>query len=278
MPAPVHAGQFGLHDETHWEQKYRFFSQPKMRSYYRTFANARHDPFNKDPSWGRSIMQKLGDACKNRGCEPNDMFGRTSDGKLDRTQLQNAIHGVLPSLSDMELTSIFNSSVEAKSGKVDADEFCAKLKKACAEPKVTDDISQRWKNPLYRIQRFAPCDLELEGRLEDVTHSTNSETKRANTVRARGTLDKIPKPELAETISNDSTAYQYFSGGFDSGRFRRNEWMQARSTGFSASPRHRALKPIEGVPDPGGPDVRPGWHISLTAGSVLGSKIPLSAR
>jgi len=277
MLAPVHAGTCGLHDKTHWDQKYRFFSQPVVRSYYRTFAKARHDPFNKDPSWGRSIMQKLGDACRHMGCEPKDMFGRTSDGKLNRAELQNLIRGVLPSLSDMELTSIFNSLVEAKSGKVDADEFCAKLKKACAEPKVSDEISQRWKNPLYRIQRYAPCELELEGHLEEVARGTKSETKRANTVGARETRDKIPRPEPVETMSNDSTTYQNFNGGFDSGRFRRNEWVQARTTGFSASPRHRALKPKEDIPDPGGPDVRPGWHVYLAAGSMRGSKKPLSA-
>lgn len=224
-------------------------------------------------------MQKLGEACKHRGCEPKEMFNNTSDGKLDRAQMQNAIHGVLPSLSDMELTSIFNSSVESSSGKVDAGQFCAKLHKACAEPKISDEISQRWKNPLHRIQRFAPCEIELEGHLEDLSRGSDSETKRTSTVRPRGRLDKIPFPQLPETISsNDSTAYEYFNGGFDSSRFRRHEWMQARSTGFSASPRHRALKPIEGIPDPGGPDVRPGWHISLAARGMLSSKMPLSAR
>eukprot|EP00930_Biecheleria_cincta_P104979 TRINITY_DN97485_c0_g1_i1.p1 TRINITY_DN97485_c0_g1~~TRINITY_DN97485_c0_g1_i1.p1 ORF type:complete len:279 (+),score=27.22 TRINITY_DN97485_c0_g1_i1:51-887(+) len=278
MPGTVRAGSSALHDEAHWDQKYRFFSQPKMRSYYGTFAKARHDPFNKDPTWGRSIMQKLGDACNHRGCEPKDMFYKTSDGKLDRAQLQNVIHGVLPSLSDMELTSIFNSSVEASSGKVDAEQFCAKLSKACAEPKISDEISQRWKNPLYRIQRFAPCELELEGHLEEISRGHKSEPKRANSVRPCGKLNKIPRHELPETTSSDSTAYEYFNGGFDNNRFRRHEWMQARSTGFSASPRHRALKPIEGIPDPGGPDVRPGWHVSLTAGSLLSSKMPLSAR
>lgn len=277
MPGPVHAGSSNLHDEALWEQKYRFHSRPKMRSYYRTFANARHDPFNKDPTWGQSIMQKLGDACKHRGCEPEDMFSRTSDGKLDRAQLQNSIHGVLPSLSDMELTSIFNSSVEG-SGKVDTEQFCAKLSKACAEPKISDEISQRWKNPVYRFQRFAPCEIELEGHLEDLSCGSSRETKRANTVRPRGRLDKIAYPELPEKIRNDATAYEYFNGGFDSSRFRRHEWVQARSTGFSASPRHRALKPIEGIPDPGGPDCRPGWHTSLAAGSMLSSKMPLSAR
>lgn len=278
MPGSVHVGSFNLHDEAHWDQKYRFHSQANMRRLYGTFAHARHDPFNKDPTWGRSIMQKLGDACKHRGCEPKDIFSRTSGGKLDRAQMSNAIHGVLPSLSDMELTSIFNSSVEG-SGKVDAEQFCAKLNKACAEPKISDEISQRWKNPVYRFQRFPPCEVELEGHLEDLSRGSSSrETKRANTVRPRGKLDKTTYPEFPEKISNNSTAYDWFNGGFDSSRFRRHEWVQARSTGFSASPRHRALKPIEGIPDPGGPDVRPGWHISLAAGSMLSSKMPLSAR
>merc|ERR1719361_2298584 len=60
--------------ERGWEQKYKFFSGAHMKGNYRVFARARHDPFNKDPSWGHSVISNVSIACAKQGKNPEYLF------------------------------------------------------------------------------------------------------------------------------------------------------------------------------------------------------------
>jgi len=99
-------------EQKNWEQKYKFFSARHMERSYRLFTRARHDPFNKDPSWGKSIIQKVSDACTSRKVCPEALFNGvdiTGDGNLNRPELKRVVCSLLPGLSDEELTAIFDT-------------------------------------------------------------------------------------------------------------------------------------------------------------------------
>jgi hypothetical protein len=110
-----------------WEQKYKFFSARHMERSYRLFTRARHDPFNKDPVWGKSIVQKVAQACSKRNIKPQSLFHGvdiTGDGMLNRPEMKRVVVSVLPALSDEEITAIFDTIDYDHSGEVNVKEFC----------------------------------------------------------------------------------------------------------------------------------------------------------
>lgn len=280
---------FNPQDQRNWDQKYKFFSGNHMKQGYRTFAKARHDPFNKDPAWGRSIMQKIGAACQSKG-GPESMFrtaDATGDGTLNRAELKRALLATLPTLSDLEITSIFNIVDEDRSDEVSVAEFCDAMRKACSGTPVAPEVSKRWRNPVHRVTRLTPATIEgwdhisgppryaREADLcDDMINGITARLRDAPIASARG----APGAREAEAASGQElvSKHHYFGGGHDHRRFRRQEWNQARANGFS-TPRGKAIVPIANFPDPG-PDVRPGWHMALAASGVLSNRGCLSAR
>eukprot|EP00434_Breviolum_minutum_P040332 symbB.v1.2.035835.t1/scaffold4918.1/size32921/3 len=64
--------------ERKWEKKYKFFSEMKMKTAYRTFARARHDPFNKDPAWGKSVLSRFANYCTSNGVKFEDLLNKSA--------------------------------------------------------------------------------------------------------------------------------------------------------------------------------------------------------
>ncbi|CAJ1369097.1 unnamed protein product [Effrenium voratum] len=156
--------------ERQWEGKYKFFSELKMKVAYRTYARARHDPFNKDPAWGRSVLARFADYCTSNNIKFEDIFAQAdlnSDQSLSRPEIKHALHRVLPSLSDQEVIAVFDVIDEDKSGAVSVQEFVAAMdmgKKA----KFTKEAVERHRNPVHRIKRFPPASIDGWDHLKDV--------------------------------------------------------------------------------------------------------------
>jgi len=243
-------------EQKQWEQKYKFFSARHMERSYRLFTRARHDPFNKDPSWGKSIISRVAEACTNRKIAPEQLFHGvdiTGDGNLNRPELKRVVIGVLPGLSDEELTAIFDTIDEDHSGEVNVQEFCEIIRKG-KNFASTAEVSMRWRNPVHRIKRFAPAQVEGWDHLQDpikfqqfdkLCKSMQSEMDN----RLGETLVKSARGRPSSLVVN-RPKYDCFSGGGDSDRFRRAKWEQDKSDNPArTTPR---------MPDPG-PFPKPGW-------------------
>merc|ERR1719378_1175524 len=79
--------------------------------------------------------------------------------------MKRVVCGVLPTLSDEEVMAIFDSIDADKSGEVNVKEFCDVVRKG-KNFKVTEETAQRWRNPIHRIKRFAPAQVEGWDHLE----------------------------------------------------------------------------------------------------------------
>jgi hypothetical protein len=242
-------------DQKHWERKYKFFSGRHMERCYRLFTRARHDPFNKDPSWGKSIIQRVAEACKLRQVAPEALFNGidiSSDGMLNRPEMKRVVVSMLPVLSDEELTAIFDTIDTDQSGQVNVKEFCDIIHQG-RDFKVDNETATRWRNPIHRIKRIPPSQIEgwdhLEGpakfrqaeKLCDLMQSEIQE-RLGDTLAlsARGKNLKMPiRPK-----------YQYFNGGGEVDRFRRQQFIK--------DSKQQPEKMTPRITDPG-PHLRPGW-------------------
>lgn len=248
---------FNAQDQRVWEQKYKFYSADHMKNVYRTFAKARHDPFNKDPSWGTGVFQKYGAALKKKGITMENLCGQadvSGDGTLNRAELKKVLLAGLPSLSDTEVASIFNVLDGDNSNEVSVAEFGDALKEACGSKAVTREATHRYRNPVHRVRRIAPAIIDgwehLEGHPKHAKESDLcAEAMRGMVER----LDKVSPRSSSLTATQKVSKYQNFNGGADSDRFRRRDWHT----------RDREASP-SAIPDPG-PDVKIGWHAVLAA-------------
>lgn len=245
-------------EQKHWEQKYKFFSARHMERSYRLFTKARHDPFNKDPSWGKSIINRVAEACSTKHITPESLFSGldiTGDGNLNRPEMKRVVCSVLPALSDEELTAIFDTIDEDKSGEVNVNEFCDIIKRG-KNLKATGETANRWRNPIHRIKRFAPAQVEgwdhLEGdvkfrQFEKLCDSMQGEMQG----RLGETLVQSARGRKEKSLVQNRPKYDIFSGGGDGDRFRRARWAKDK----------RDNDPVRLTPrikDPG-PFPRPGW-------------------
>jgi hypothetical protein len=242
-------------EQKHWEHKYKFFSARHMERSYRLFTRARHDPFNKDPSWGKSIIHRLANACAAKSIKPESLFSGvdiTGDGKLNRAEMKRIVCNVLPQLSDEELTAIFDVIDEDHSGEINVHEFCDVLRRG-KDFKVAEDTAHRWRNPIHRMKRFAPAQVEGWDHLE-------GDVKFKQCDKLCASMQSEMQSRLGETLVQSARGqksvvaarpkYNCFNGGGDGDRFR---WQQ-----FA---KDRAIDPARLTPritDPG-PFPRPGW-------------------
>lgn len=253
-------------EQKKWEQKYKFFSNRGMEKSYKVFARARHDPFNKDPSWGKSILKKVGSACDSRGVRPEELFTGvdiTGDGNLNRPEMKKVILSVLPSMSDQELVAIFDTIDEDHSGEVNVEEFLTVLKSGMAA--AGDPEEAKWRNPVHRTKRFAPAEIEgwshLEGppQFNRLEHLVATQQQSMHTRLMEPMAKSSPaggRPLTSGAPSCSDSKYHFFVGGGDAERFRRQKWQKemrkAEASGTVDDFRSCRLT------DPG-PIPRPGW-------------------
>lgn len=256
-----------------------------MKGNYRVFARARHDPFNKDPSWGHSVISNVSIACAKQGKNPEDLFkgiDLTEDGNLNRPEMKRILVGVLPSLSDLELATIFDTIDRDGSGEVNVGEFCEALK-AGKITKVSETSAQRWRNPIHRMKRIPPATIEGWDHLQEPCQHSRMDVlceSQTNEVISRLSSTLAGNPRGLTNV-NTVPKYHYFGGGADAYRFKRRVWKKENPESFSqggpttvdatlpaqpmaqgaqsarGSPSVRGM-PRVAIPDPG-PDPRPGF-------------------
>jgi len=226
-----------------------------MERSYRLFTRARHDPFNKDPSWGKSIVHRVAEACTSRNVAPETLFTGidvTRDGTLNRPDMKQVVIGVVPNLSDEEVSAVFDSIDADQTGEVNVKEFCEVVRKGKSF-KGSADTAWRWRNPIHRVKRLAPAVVEgwdhLEGNAKFDQFDKLCDREQSNMQTRLG-------ESLAKTAGGDKKViasrprHAWFSGGGDSDRFRRQQWAKDKvQNPEKLTPR---------ITDPG-PFPKPGW-------------------
>jgi len=265
-------------EQKQWEQKYKFFSARHMERSYRLFTRARHDPFNKDPSWGQSIIHRVAASCTKRNVAPETLFtGITNcdtssgNGNLNRNEIKKVVCGALPDLSDEEVTAIFDTIDADKSGDVNIREFCEVVRRG-RDMKVNEDHTHRWRNPIHRIRRFAPAQVEGWDHLE-------GDTKFLQIDKVCDTVQSDMQSRLGQTLGETArgskkamasrSRHAWFSGGADCERFRRQQYAKD----MAQDPEKAAAR----ITDPG-PFPKPGWWTDLHGARFDRLRTPLTAR
>jgi len=240
-----------------WDQKYKFFSSAHMQDQFKVFARARHDPFNKDPCWSQSIISQVSQTCVIKGVEPEEMLRSTqaASDHLDRAEMKRVLCSVVPNMSDIEITAIFDFLDTEHSGEVNAKEFCKAIRQGKISGPVSQKKADRWRNPVFRVNRMSPARIEgwdhLEGEpcVAPIEKVCESETRELMARLGGELISRL------QTVKHDSTPkYRYFAGGVGIGastdRFRKEAWRQVREKTPEV--------PLLPIPDPGF-DVKPGW-------------------
>eukprot|EP00929_Paragymnodinium_shiwhaense_P024416 TRINITY_DN15027_c0_g1_i1.p1 TRINITY_DN15027_c0_g1~~TRINITY_DN15027_c0_g1_i1.p1 ORF type:complete len:470 (+),score=95.10 TRINITY_DN15027_c0_g1_i1:68-1477(+) len=250
--------------ESTWRNKYKFFSGKHMTGTgFNVYARARKDPFNKDPSWGRSIVRRVANEIEEKGMTPNSLFESidvSGDGALDRAEMRLALTSVLPSLSDMEAAAIFDTIDEDGGGEVSIKEFVEATEKAKAGGPINPKAADRWRNPIHRILRMGPARIDGWDHLEEEPAKKNQReftTSQQQEVMGRLQNVLLSSPRALKHQA-PVTKYYNFGGGADESRFRRSEWNRSRSTAEAQQSE---------LPDPGGPELRPGWFCVRSGGA-----------
>jgi hypothetical protein len=252
--------------EKKWEQKYKFHSARQMKRNFRVFAQARHDPFNKDPAWGKAVLGEISDACAHKGKNPDDLFkgiDLTGDGTLNRPEMKKVICQVFPALSDAEVTAVFDTIDEDHSGEVNVEEFVGALKYHAMDRKTARIIQERHRNPIHRMVRIPPAPVEGWGHLketEETEHLDQVVNRRQHELMARLGSKLVETPRALKQLNVKAiNKYTTFSGGGEVDRFLRSDWH--KSHGFTLDSRISSTSNAVlafGDRDPG-PDLRPGF-------------------
>eukprot|EP00441_Pelagodinium_beii_P046268 CAMPEP_0197622686 /NCGR_PEP_ID=MMETSP1338-20131121/2884_1 /TAXON_ID=43686 ORGANISM="Pelagodinium beii, Strain RCC1491" /NCGR_SAMPLE_ID=MMETSP1338 /ASSEMBLY_ACC=CAM_ASM_000754 /LENGTH=289 /DNA_ID=CAMNT_0043192433 /DNA_START=54 /DNA_END=923 /DNA_ORIENTATION=- len=253
--------------ESAWQERYRFFSGAHMKEKFRTYASARHDPFNKDPSWGKAVMHKIRRAAEEKKMNLAEVFKQydfSGDGLLDRTEMRRVLLGVIPSLSDIELAAVFDVVDANGDGDVSIDEFCSAVLTAKPISKETQD---RWRNPVHKMPRISPAVHEGWDHLAGKTATMPGRPEDLRDSKISRRLREVSSPRsLKHELLDKQHRHKYFGGGNDTTRFRRQQWKE--NAGYGVLPR-----PL--FEDPG-PDIRPGF-LCAEGLKVMRSPRPLHA-
>jgi len=230
-----------------------------MRRSYTNYARARSDPFNKDPSWGKSVLSRVAVACTKQQIEPRTLFDSmnvTGGAHLNRAEVRRCLTSVVPDLSDMELAALFDVIDKNGNGEVSVDEFCDAMEAVRSASKIDKSTANRWRNPIHRIGRVAPAMIEGWDHLAEeppkVKGLDNLCTVQMSEMQHR-LSGILPSPRTARTLQDPGLASKYvnFNGGGYSARFRRIDHKRKLNS-FD--------EPLDStrLPDPG-PELRPGW-------------------
>lgn len=235
---------FDAVESTKWDKKYKYFSQESMKGTYKTFARAKHDPFNKDPSWGKSILAGVSENCDKKGLQPSDLFQNidiTGDGLLNRAEMKRVLVSVQPALSDLELAAIFDVIDNDNSGEVSINEFCEALDKGRQVGHSADKTAARHRNPVHKIKRFPPAKVDGFDHIEPPLLYPHGDEQLCEDVQ-RSMMQRLwplvvqsPRQDLEKRVHR----YQYFGGGADVSRFRRTyramqRWQEAHPEAVAA--------------------------------------------
>eukprot|EP00930_Biecheleria_cincta_P055664 TRINITY_DN41963_c0_g1_i1.p1 TRINITY_DN41963_c0_g1~~TRINITY_DN41963_c0_g1_i1.p1 ORF type:complete len:299 (-),score=53.86 TRINITY_DN41963_c0_g1_i1:16-876(-) len=240
-----------------WEKRYQFFSSTHMKRQFRAFTDARHDPFNKDPSWCKAMLNDLGKSMAKQGLKPTDFFHKfdtKGDGLLDRQQMKQALHEVLPGFSDPEFFRIFDAIDTNMDGLVGISELSAAVEQ---KREFSQDSMERWRNPIHRVSRLPPARPEgwehLVGSASE-EHDAHALRKSQCLKRLAANIPSGSPRALRNEIGNLYTKYNFFNGGNDDARFRRLAWREEK--------REKASLPTLSLPDPGDVSPRPGFLVT----------------
>lgn len=294
---------FNPEQEQQWGLRYRNFSGEHMRNAYRVFAEARHDPFNKDPSWYVSVMRQIAKKLKQRGIsDPVTLFRMADlnrDGVLERGEVRKMLMKVIPDLGDMEMMAVFEVLDANHDNEISGDEVAVALfgKRAslrpdvpCSSPRVESksprvesrlplggstldqgsgiasggdrseissgsvrDMAMKYRTPVHRVVRMPPARLEGWDHLHHTPRFNNEsevmKAKQNDMLKRIGEQISSPRVDPART-------YRYFGGGCDVKRFHVQRWRREKE-GCSEI--------VSSIPDPGGCDIKPGFHVALRA-------------
>jgi len=234
---------FDAKESRSWDKKYKYFSQEHMKSTYNAFARAKHDPFNKDPSWGKSILAGVSENCDKKGLTPGDLFQNidlTGDGLLNRAEMKRVLVSVQPTLSDLELAAIFDVIDNDNSGEVSINEFCTALDKGRQVGHSADKTGARYRNPVHRVKRMPPAKVDGFDHIDPpclylTEEEACEEAQRSMMQRLWPLVAQTPRVDLDKRVHR----YQYFGGGGDASRFRRTyramkRWQEAHPEAAAA--------------------------------------------
>jgi len=243
---------FDPEQEKQWRERYRFFSGAHMKVKFRTYAMARHDPCNKDPSWGKAVMYNIRKAAEEKKMDLAQVF-RASDvsgkGSLDRPEMRQVLLGVLPSLSDLEIADVYDSVDTDKDGTLTIQEFISAVTSSAP---VSKETQERWRNPINKMPRMSPA---LHEGWDHLSGKNATMPGRPSDLRSSQMVKRLHEASSPRSVKHEMLdqvpKYKYFGGGNDTGRFRRQQWKQDLASQV-ASPRLPLFE------DPG-PDVRPGF-------------------
>lgn len=261
-----------------WDHKYHFFSDMHMRAAYRVFARARHDPLNKDPCWGKAVLENVNNNYEETGRELAEIFHGndiTGDGSLTRPELKRALHKAMPSLSDQELTVIFDTFDQDRSGAITMNEFSSTLELGRMAVRNGEDeggedcggssSSQRagkWRNPVHHFKRLPPARVEGWDHLDPspsckppLPYPKLCELE-AEKVISRLSQELLRTP-TALRHQHQGGKHDYFTGGGDAVRFHRHARTQEEVAGRSSprpptcgsSSRKPSAEPASRLPD-----------------------------
>lgn len=273
--------------EKEWGLKYRNFSSDHMRRAYKVFAEAQHDPFNKVPNWAMVVVKNVGRKFIEQGITPEQEFAKidiTGDGVLDRAEVRRMLMTVVPGLGDQEIATVIDVLDEDKSNLITLDEltrvmFGRKPKKekkgqdkasargSSSQKSASDDIEDAigpvhlHRTPVHRVTRHPPATIEGWDHLrKDPQFKEERELlkEKDKAMFKRIGKDLCLSPRPMTNVPGSTPKYTNFGGGGDTNRFRGYQWRKDLLS--SGSFEELAAS---SVPDPGGLDIKPGYHITL---------------
>jgi len=306
--------------EMEWGLKYRNFSGDHMRGAYKVYAEARHDPFNKAPTWIDSVMKKGMKSFAEQGVTVQEEFTRrdqSGNGLLERQEVRRMMLELVPTIGDMEVQAIFDhldanhdnevslnelaklfvvkpsrSSVGNRSSRGNASGSNRKLKSgdvsvgavppSTGQSVVSDvDSGHHHRSPVHRVKRFPPSQIDGYDHLfENAKFKQEADLlqHRDSAMFQRIGAELCLSPRKHADPIGSSQKYSNFGGGADSGRFHLQHWRNNRNKCNQDTNASSTIQSTAGttIPDPGGIDIKPGYHIELER--LAPHLVPLSTR
>jgi len=214
---------FAKAEEKAWDQKYKFHSSKHMRNSFPRYVESRLDPFNKDSSWGQTILEDVAAHCAHGGVDPEELLqisGGRAGTSLAHAEVKKALSSVIPKAGDLEVAAVLGSIASGSGSQVDATEFCSVLRqcmrKGVAPPQGASggpapSFRQRsYRHPVGGVKRFPPAAPEGGESAEAAGADPGAEDAAKWEAMDRVRQLLAEQPPAART---SPCKYQYFGGG-----------------------------------------------------------------